>query len=234
MSRSSLLVPAEDHGWRHGRKWLLAGGHIICWRGMQTKVVWPAGIAEIVHSIGEHNSCTIEAMKHAYSLRMSLSDPAFFSNITEAAVDDMMHGNYMENLRRITKDDGILDMVNYGGCKWGILENEDVEAGQVEMTEEGHDNRRRRLLRGEGHEDSFEEHVHQHGRNLKDFQYLNDHGTTHFAIIDKEGNTVTMTTTINTYFGSGIVSPSTGIIFNSQVSQVSLLFFFRAADLSRD
>lgn len=144
---------------------------------------------------------TVEALKHAYAIRMSLSDPAFFSNVTEAAVEDMMTGPYMEELRKMTLDDDVLSMSKYGGDKWGFFDDDDVSSGAATVTEEGHDNRR---LRGDR-------------RRLKGFQYLNDHGTTHLSIIDKDGNAVTMTTTINTYFGSGIVSPSTGIIFNSQV-----------------
>ena len=156
-------------------------------------------------TLSEHR--VVEAMKHGYALRMSLSDPAYFSNITEAAVRDMIEGDFMESLRRITKDNDVLPMAGYGGDKWGILDEDDVAFGKVVMSEEGHDNRRHRRLRGSD--------AH---RNLKGFQYLNDHGTTHISIIDKDGNALTMTTTINTYFGSGIVSPSTGIIFNSQVS----------------
>ena len=37
-----------------------------------------------------------------------------------------------------------------------------------------------------------------------------DHGTSHLTIIDKEGNAVALTSTINTYFGSGVMSASTG------------------------
>lgn len=37
-----------------------------------------------------------------------------------------------------------------------------------------------------------------------------DHGTTHLSVIDKWGNAVAITSTVNTYFGSKVVSPSTG------------------------
>jgi len=47
--------------------------------------------------------------------------------------------------------------------------------------------------------------------HLKGFQYLQDHGTTHLAIIDKDGIALTMTTTINTYFGTGVLSHLTGM-----------------------
>ena len=44
-----------------------------------------------------------------------------------------------------------------------------------------------------------------------------DHGTSHLSVIDKHGNAVALTSTVNTYFGSKIVSASTGIVFNNQM-----------------
>ncbi|GJL77552.1 MAG: gamma-glutamyltransferase [Nitrospinaceae bacterium] len=41
--------------------------------------------------------------------------------------------------------------------------------------------------------------------------------TTHFSIIDKEGNTVSNTTTINFSFGTGIVAKGTGILLNNEM-----------------
>jgi gamma-glutamyltranspeptidase/glutathione hydrolase/leukotriene-C4 hydrolase len=51
---------------------------------------------------------------------------------------------------------------------------------------------------------------------------LDDHGTTHLSIIDKWGNVVSMTSTINTAFGSKILSPSTGILLNDQMDDFSI------------
>lgn len=41
--------------------------------------------------------------------------------------------------------------------------------------------------------------------------------TTHFSIIDKEGNMVACTKTINHFFGSGIVAPGTGVLLNDEM-----------------
>jgi len=41
-----------------------------------------------------------------------------------------------------------------------------------------------------------------------------DHGTAHVSVIDGQGNSVAVTTSINLYFGSGLISPQTGIIYN--------------------
>lgn len=61
------------------------------------------------------------------------------------------------------------------------------------------------------------------------FGYLEDHGTSHLTVIDKDRNAVSITSSINTIFGSGVLSESTGIVLNSQVS---LVVFILEANLS--
>lgn len=46
---------------------------------------------------------------------------------------------------------------------------------------------------------------------------INDAGTSHFSIIDKEGNAVACTETINTVFGSYEVDPKFGIVLNNEM-----------------
>jgi len=46
--------------------------------------------------------------------------------------------------------------------------------------------------------------------------------TTHFVSADKEGNMVTWTQTISAYFGAGVVSSSTGVIFNNEMFNFAL------------
>ncbi|KAK4756938.1 hypothetical protein SAY87_007065 [Trapa incisa] len=50
---------------------------------------------------------------------------------------------------------------------------------------------------------------------------LEDHGTSHFSIVDSERNAVSMTTTVNYPFGSGVLSPSTGIVLNDEMGDFS-------------
>lgn len=45
--------------------------------------------------------------------------------------------------------------------------------------------------------------------------------TTHFTVMDKEGNTVASTQTINTEFGSGLVAEGTGIVLNNEMDDFS-------------
>jgi len=46
--------------------------------------------------------------------------------------------------------------------------------------------------------------------------------TTHFSIIDSEGNRVAATLSINLLFGSGIVAPGTGVLLNNEMDDFSL------------
>merc|ERR1712157_618318 len=47
----------------------------------------------------------------------------------------------------------------------------------------------------------------------------NDHGTSHFSIVDEHRNAVAMTTTVNTIFGCGVVSQ--GVLLNSDMDDFS-------------
>ena len=49
------------------------------------------------------------------------------------------------------------------------------------------------------------------------FAPVNDAGTTHFSVIDADGNAVACTETVNTEYGSWIVEPKFGILLNNEM-----------------
>ena len=51
---------------------------------------------------------------------------------------------------------------------------------------------------------------------------LSSGSTTHFSIMDRAGNIVTSTQTINGWFGSGLVVPDTGVILNNEMDDFSI------------
>jgi gamma-glutamyltranspeptidase/glutathione hydrolase len=54
-----------------------------------------------------------------------------------------------------------------------------------------------------------------------DLKYEPQH-TTHFAVMDRHGNAVSITTTVNDNFGSGFVPPGTGIVMNNEMDDFSV------------
>ncbi|KAJ4794169.1 Gamma-glutamyltranspeptidase [Rhynchospora pubera] len=51
---------------------------------------------------------------------------------------------------------------------------------------------------------------------------INEHGTSHICVVDSERNAVSMTSTINYYFGSQILSLNTGIVLNNEMDDFSV------------
>mmetsp|Transcript_6807 Transcript_6807/g.14752 ORF Transcript_6807/g.14752 Transcript_6807/m.14752 type:complete len:296 (-) Transcript_6807:135-1022(-) len=123
----------------------------------------------------------------------------------------------METLRRMTLDDDVLDLSQYGGQRWAQLKNTDGGGALVDA-QEGDRRRRRRAERTRDVSGSRNNRV---SRDMRLFNYLEDHGTTSLSIVDKHRNTVTMTSSVNLNFGSKVVSPSTGIILNNQMDDFS-------------
>lgn len=123
----------------------------------------------------------VEAMKHAFTLRMSLGDngteqhPQPAENIR--VLSDMLNDTFIDELRSLTSDEHTLPLDEYGG-RWNPI-------------------------------------------RLGVKPPPDDHGTSHYCVVDEDLNAVSITTTVNTVFGSNVVSPSTGIIFNNEMDDFS-------------
>ncbi|KAF9610796.1 hypothetical protein IFM89_024905 [Coptis chinensis] len=51
---------------------------------------------------------------------------------------------------------------------------------------------------------------------------INDHGTSHLSIVDGKRNAVSLTCTVNSYFGAQFLSPNTGIVLNNEMDDFSI------------
>ena len=60
---------------------------------------------------------------------------------------------------------------------------------------------------------------------VKPFEVINESkDTTHFSIIDKDGNAVSNTYTLGHSFGSGVTIPGTGVLMNNQMNNFALQY----------
>lgn len=56
------------------------------------------------------------------------------------------------------------------------------------------------------------------------FESMKDHGTSHIETVDVNGMALSLTTTINKYFGSRVMVPETGVIMNNHMNGIFQLF----------
>lgn len=124
---------------------------------------FPMGISG---ALGVHQA--IEALKHAFALRMKLGDPDFV-NVSDV-LSDMLSPKFAAELKKTILDNTTFGSSHYGG-KWNQIP---------------------------------------------------DHGTSHISIVDSERNAVSMTNTVNSYFGAQMLSPSTGIVLNNEMDDFSI------------
>ena len=73
-------------------------------------------LSSFQHTLSKHRY--VEALKHTFALRMLMADPAFDNITQQNVIHDLVESDYMDYLRNITKDDGILSLDEYSGSKW--------------------------------------------------------------------------------------------------------------------
>lgn len=61
-----------------------------------------------------------------------------------------------------------------------------------------------------------------HNRATKMIPEAHDHGTSNLCVVDKDGNVVALTTTINTIFGSKMMVPKLGIVLNNEMDDFAV------------
>ena len=163
--------------------------------------------ASLADTLSKHRY--VEACRHAFAIRMSLSDPKFAREENADAVNDLISGDYIGSLRNVTMDDDVLRLSQYGGMKWAQLKDTEDKGALIDAQE---GDRRRRRTSEVAHSTITARH-----RKMRLFNYLEDHGTTSLSVVDKDRNTVVITSSINLEFGSKVYSPSTGLILNNQM-----------------
>ena len=186
-----------------------------------------------------------EGMRHAFAIRMSLSDPAYHTNLTKDAVRDLTTTEYMESLRNLTHDDNVLSLSHYGGPKWALLHDEDgtKEAEDAHEGDRRHRTRRKLSQEQGSSESDFSDggdgtssiksnikSKHQnregsdqlHRRLARPFGYLEDSGTSHLSVVDRDGNAVAFTSSINNIFGSKVYSETTGVLLGNTMDDFGI------------
>lgn len=122
-------------------------------------------LSNISDSLMTHR--VIEALKHAFAVRMNLGDPDFVN--VKDVLKDMVSKDFAADLKKTILDNMTFNSSHYGG-RWN---------------------------------------------------QIHDHGTSHLSVVDRKRNAVSLTTTINAYFGSKLMSTSTGIILNNEMDDFS-------------
>ncbi|KAI9025631.1 gamma-glutamyltranspeptidase [Hyaloraphidium curvatum] len=85
------------------------------------------------------------------------------------------------------------------------------------VIEEATDRERARKIR----EKMMDNRTHEIDFYAPKFEPNEIHGTTHFSIVDGQGWAVSMTSTINLWWGNRLVEPTTGVIFNNHMDDFS-------------
>ncbi|PLW41361.1 hypothetical protein PCASD_08910 [Puccinia coronata f. sp. avenae] len=65
-------------------------------------------------------------------------------------------------------------------------------------------------------------HTHDYSYYQPKYDLVQDHGTTHMSVVDRFGSAVSLTSTVNLYFGSTVMDPDNGIILNDQNDDFSV------------
>lgn len=112
----------------------------------------------------------------------------------------------------------IIEAIKFGYAERMKLGDPDFVQGVREIEEKMRSDKYAAFLKGKI--DLTKTHEQSYYSNLT--HAAHDHGTSHVSVLSPDGDAVSVTSTINTYFGSLVMSESTGILWNNEMLDFSL------------
>ncbi|CAH0564902.1 unnamed protein product [Brassicogethes aeneus] len=128
---------------------------------------------------------------------------------------NLLHGFIDKNTKSLTTNQRIVEAMKYAYGKRTLLgDSDEIKDVVKNMSMMSHADDIRKLI---SDTETSQDPAHYGAVTLQP----DDHGTAHISVLAPNGDAISVTSTINLLFGSGIMSPSTGIILNDEMDDFS-------------